>query len=233
MSVRNINRLLHVLPFEYRTSLLSRMEPVTLPVSTTLYRAGEIPKYVHFMTSGITSIVTFMEDGSGVEVGLVGCEGLVEGFHLLGPANVPSSGFVQVAGTALRIPFVELRKEFLASEMLRSRILQCVQRQSLMLSQIAACNRLHEVEERLARWLLMVQDRIGDHMFALTQEFLAEMIGARRTTVTLAAGRLQQSGLIEYRRGHIHILDREGLESAACECYPIVRGLVANLYQRC
>jgi CRP-like cAMP-binding protein len=224
------NRLLDSLPADYRRSLLSRMEQVALPIPTTLYRPNTLPKYAHFMTSGVTSIVTFMEDGNGVEVGLVGCEGLVEGFHLLGAAAVPTTGFVQVEGTALRLPFAELQHEFLVSEALRSRVLQFVQAQGLILGQIAACNRLHEVEERLARWLLMVQDRLGQNKFYLTQEFLAEMMGARRTTVTLAAGSLQRSGMIEYRRGHIHILDRESLESAACECYPLVRDLIPKLY---
>jgi CRP-like cAMP-binding protein len=201
------------------------MEEVTLPLSTTLWRPFEYPKYAHFMTSGITSIVTIMEDGSGVEVGLIGPEGLVEAFHLLGPASAQTTAFIQSAGTALRIPFAELKKEFLANEALRSVILRFVQGQGLMLSQLAACNRLHEIEERLARWLLMVSDRIGANEFYLTQTFLADMVGAQRTTVTLAAGNLQRGGLIEYRRGRIHILDRPGLEIAACECYPIVRDL--------
>lgn len=219
-----------MLPADYRSSLLARMEEVALPIPTNIYRAGEVPKYAHFMTSGITSIVTFMENGSGVEVGLIGSEGVVEAFHLLGSSNVPTTGMVQVEGAALRIPFAEFRKEFIRFEPLRFCVLQAVQGQALIVNQLAACNRLHEVEERLARWLLMVSDRIGKSEFNLTQEFLAEMIGAGRTTVTMAAGSLQRSGLIEYSRGHIHILDRERMESAACECYPIVRDLISNLY---
>ena len=108
-------------------------------------------------------------------------------------------------------------------------ILGQVQAAGLVMMQLSACNRLHEVEERLARWLLMIQDRLGSDHFYLTQEFLAEMIGARRTTVTLAAGSLQRSGLIGYKRGNIHILDRERMEAAACECYPIVRRLLGAL----
>ncbi|ADW69527.1 Crp/Fnr family transcriptional regulator [Granulicella tundricola] len=224
------NRLLEKLPAEYRTTLLARMEAITLPVPVNLYEPGVVPKYAHFMTSGVTSVVTFMEDGNGVEVGLIGREGLVEGMHLLGAGLLPTTGFIQVDGTALRMSFAELRREFQSSEMLRTLILAEVQAQNLVLGQIAACNRLHELEERLARWLLMVSDRLESDHFTLTQEFLAEMIGARRTTVTLAAGSLQRSGLIEYKRGHIKILDREGLESAACECYPIVRDLIETLY---
>jgi CRP-like cAMP-binding protein len=171
-----------------------------------------------------------MEDGSGVEVGLIGCEGLVEALHLLGEAMIPTTGFIQVEATALRMSFANLRKEFSSSEPFRNHVLQWIQGQSFVLSQISACNRLHELEERLARWLLMVRDRLGEDNFYLTQEFLADMLGTRRTTVTLAAGSLQRSGLIEYTRGKIHILDSDRLESAACECYGIVRALILNLY---
>ena len=230
MTERRSNRLLESLPAAYRSSLLDRMEEIALPIPTNLCRPCEVPKYAHFMTSGITSVVTFMENGSGVEVGLIGSEGLVEAFHLLGPASVPTTAFIQVEGTALRMSFADLNKEFLSNELLRSLILRNAQGQGLIVNQLAACNRLHEIEERLARWLLMVSDRMASDKFYLTQEFLAEMIGAQRSTVTLAAGSLQRSGLIEYRRGHIHILDRERMESVACECYPIVRDLAANLY---
>jgi CRP-like cAMP-binding protein len=124
------------------------------------------------------------------------------------------------------MPFTDFQRDFYPSAPVRDAVLRSVQSQTLVLSQIAACNRLHEVEERLARWLLMVSDRLASESFFLTQEFLAEMIGARRTTVTLAAGSLQRSGLIEYKRGHIVIVDRSGLEDSACECYRIVRDLM-------
>ena len=224
----NCNLLLEMLPSEYRASLRSRMEAISLPVDTVLYRPGQRPKYAHFMTSGIASIVVLMADGNGPEVGLIGREGLVEGFHLLGPASVPTSGLVRIEGTALRIPYAELQRDFAACEPLRRRILESVQIRCLIGSQIAACNRLHGLEQRLARWLLMVQDRIGGSMSFLTQQFLAEMLGAQRTSVNSATGSLQRSGLIEYRRGHVRILDREALESAACECYPIVQNLMLN-----
>jgi CRP-like cAMP-binding protein len=225
------NAILDALPSEYRQSLLARMEPISLPIETMLCRPGERPEYAHFMTSGIASVVTFMSNGHGAEVQLVGREGLVEGMHLLGPANAPTSAFIQVEGSALRMRFSDLQKELFPSGALLQRILESVQCQAFILSQLAACNRLHEIEERLARWLLMVQDRLESEKFYLTQEFLAQMIGARRTSVTLAAGSLQKSSLIEYRRGHIRILDGEGLQNAACECYPIVRDLVSNLYR--
>ncbi len=193
-----------------------------------------VPDYAHFMTSGMTSMVAFMSDGAGAEVGIVGSEGIVEGFHVLSPATVGSvqtRGFVQVAGTALRMRFTELRREFLTAEPLRSLVLGFVQSQASLLGQMAACNRLHEVEERLARWLLMVQDRTGDNMLPLTQEFLAQMLGTRRSSVTLAASSLQRAGLIEYHRGQVRVLNRELLEEAACECYPVTRKLFTSLYK--
>ena len=158
--------------------------------------------------------------------GLIGREGFPEAFHLLGEAGVPTNAFMQVEGTALRMPFADFHRDFQSIASIRDAVLRFVQSQSLILGQVAACNRLHEVEERLARWLLMVSDRLGESKFHLTQEFLAEMIGAQRSTVTLAAGNLQRSGLIEYRRGNIDIINRPGLEAAACECYPIVRDLL-------
>jgi CRP-like cAMP-binding protein len=124
-----------------------------------------------------------------------------------------------------------VQKAFRSSEEVRTRILEFVQEQAFSLEQIAACHRLHEAEERLARWLLTVQDRIGSDVLDLTQEFLAQMLGAQRTTVTMAAGALQRSGLIEYQRGRVKILNRENLEAAACDCYQVTKQLYANLYK--
>lgn len=226
MPVTSSNSILNGLPPAQRKSLLARMKMVPLPVGTVLTTPGEQPEHAHFMTSGITSVVTYMRDGGAAEVGLVGKEGVVEAMHLLGSAKSPTTAFVQVAGTALRIPFAAIQKEAAGGSPLFRGILEFVQRHNFTLTQLAACNGLHEIEERLARWLLMVQDRVESPSFDLTQEFMATMLGARRTSVTLAAGSLQRSGLIEYKRGHIHILDRKKLQNAACECYPIVRDLV-------
>ncbi len=170
------------------------------------------PKYIHFVTSGIVSIVTMMSNGEGVEVGLVGREGVPEAVHLLGPGLGVTECFVQVEATGLRMDFKRFFDEFFSQEAVRSVMLRYVQYHTLLTGQIAACNRLHEVEERLARWLLMVHDRTGTASFGLTQEFLAEMIGSRRSTVTLAAGLFKRSGIIEYRRGEITVLDRQALE---------------------
>jgi CRP-like cAMP-binding protein len=184
------------------------------------------------MTSGIASIVSSMSDGATAEVGIWGKEGLVESFHLLGKAKIPTRCFIQMEATALRMPFKDLQRDFLENEDLRETVLQCVQSQGFILGQLAACNRLHEAEERLARWLLMVRDRVDSESYFLTQEFLANMLGARRTTVTAAAGALQRKELIKYSRGRIRIVDVEGLENAACECYRTVRRLYLNFYSQ-
>jgi CRP-like cAMP-binding protein len=231
MADKPSNLLLDSLPANQRKALLARMELVPLPIGTVLYRSGEQPEHAHFMTSGIASIVTFMADGAGAEVGLVGREGLVEAINLLGSASPPTTAFIQVEGAALRMRYAELQKELFASGALIRRILQFAQCHGFILSQLAACNGLHEIEGRLARWLLMVEDRVQSDRFYLTQEFLSEMLGIRRTSVSAAASSLQKSGLIAYRRGNIQVLNRKGLEAAACECYPVVRDLAAHMNQ--
>jgi CRP-like cAMP-binding protein len=224
------NLLLAALSQSYRASLVARMRTVTLGPREILYEADETPKYAHFLTSGVASIVVSMSNGASTEVGLWGREGLVESFHLLGSARIPNRCIVQMESTALRIPFNELQKEFHESAELRDCVLQGVQSQTAILGQLAGCNRLHEAEARLARWLLMVRDRTESDTFLITQEFLAIMLGARRTTVTAAAGELQRRGLIHYSRGRIHVSDSEGLQQAACECYLTVRELYGSFY---
>ena len=138
---------------------------------------------------------------------------------------------MQMEGSGLKIAMVDLKEAFDSSEEIRQRILETVQEQALTIGQIAACNRLHEAEERLARWLLMARDRTQSDVLNITQEFLAEMLGARRTTVTMVAGALQRSGFIEYRRGQVRILDRINLEAAACDCYKVIKRLYDGLYK--
>jgi CRP-like cAMP-binding protein len=220
------NSILDRIPASKRNELLAQMEPVELQVGKVVIRPGEPSEFAHFVTSGIVSVVIYMKEGAAAEVGLIGKEGVVEAMQLLGKADSPTISFVQVAGHALRMPFADFEKEAFAYKPLMSAVLDFVQRHNFALTQLAACNGLHEIEERLARWLLMVQDRVDSPNFNLTQEFLAGMLGTRRTSVTLAAGSLQRSGLIEYRRGRIRILDRKKLEAAACECFPIVHGLL-------
>ena len=225
MITPGFNRLLEQLPTAYRQTMMAKMEAVTLKVASSILESNETPKFAHFVTSGIISVVHYMTNGDGVEVGMIGHEGLVEAFHLLGGASSPTKAFVQVEATALRMPFVELKRLFLENGPLQPVLLAYVQGQGFAGGPLIACNRLHEVEARMARWLLMVADRLQGNVFALTQEFLAEMIGASRTTVTLSAQRLHEAGLIKYSRGKVTILDRDALEGVACECYMVVRRL--------
>jgi CRP-like cAMP-binding protein len=230
MNGQPFNQLLASLSPACRSSLLSRLKPVSLPLRAVLYEPDEIPKYAHFITSGIASVVCSMSNGASAEVGIWGAEGLAESFHLLGKAKIPTRCFIQMEATALRMPYKELQKEFLENEEVRDAVLQCVQSQASILGQLAACNRLHEAEARLSRWLLMVRDRVDSENYFLTQEFLANMLGARRTTVTAAAGTLQRRGIIKYSRGRIRIIDAPALEKAACECYQTVRSIYLVFY---
>lgn len=226
------NLFLESLSIPSREWLSSRSTFVQLPIRSSLYSAETVPEFAYLITSGMASVVTAMADGKSAEVGVVGREGLVGAFQLLGPALVSTDCFIQVTATALRIRFSDLRVAFRSSEETRDRILEFVQEQSLSLCQLAGCNRLHEQDERLARWLLMVQDRTQTDLLEITQEFLALMLGAKRTTVTLVAGEMQREGLIEYRRGKIRILDRARLEQSACGCYQVVKNLFSNLYKQ-
>lgn len=225
------NLLLEALPSSEKSGILSQLTPVSMPVGTVLFNTGIFPRYVHFMTSGIASVVTTMSSGEAVEVGLVGREGFAEKFHLLGPELGEVRCFIQVAGTALRMDFKRFEKEFIQNPVLHRLVLRYVQFEAVTLTQLGACNRLHELEERLARWLLMVQDRTGEADIKLTQEFLGEMLGTRRSTVNLTLGSLQRSGVIENRRSGICIASREALMGVACECYPIILKAYQNLYK--
>jgi CRP-like cAMP-binding protein len=225
------NMLLDSLPPASREALQPYLEPVVLPAGTALFDPGVPPRYVHFLSSGMASVVTSMQGGDSIEVGLVGSKGLAEGLHLLGPLVGPRRCFMQVSGEGLRMRFRRFEEEFHRDPVLHGLVLQFVQYSNLVLAQIAACNRLHEVEPRLARWLLMVEDNVGNLDFDLTQEFLAEMLGTRRPTVTIMAGGLQRKGLIAYGRKRIRILDRQGLTKVACECYPVTQKLFHDLYR--
>jgi CRP-like cAMP-binding protein len=226
------NLLLSALSEENRQHILRRSVSVTLPDRISLYKPDQTPKYAYFMTSGIASVVTSTADGGTAEVGVIGHEGFTGAFHLLGPTHVPTDCFIQMEGTALRIGFADLASAFHSSPEIHSLILEFIQVQAVGLAQLAGCHRLHEAEERLARWLLMAQDRTQTDVLNLTQEFLAMMLGSRRTTVTMIAGAMQRSGLIEYHRGQVKIMNRENLEAAACDCYPLMKDLYAHVYTK-
>ncbi|MGI4831215.1 MAG: Crp/Fnr family transcriptional regulator [Janthinobacterium lividum] len=230
MSSQHANLFLNALSPASRDLLLGHCVEVDLPLRKSLYEPDNVPRYAYFMTSGIASVVTAMENGATAEVGLIGREGVVGSFHVLGPAKVSTNSFVQLEATGLRMPFSALVSAFRKNEEIRDRMLEFVQAQAVSLSQLAGCNRLHENEERLSRWLLMAQDRTQSDVLNFTQDFLGMMLGARRTTVTVIAGVLQRSGLIEYHRGRVKIINRENLEAVACDCYQVMKELYVNLY---
>ncbi len=213
-----------------RRLLMEQCRAVDLPLRTVLYASEQSPQHAYFLTSGLASVVTSMPDGSTVEVGVMGREGVIGGLHLLGPCVISTECLMQLEGTALSISLSALRTVFRDSAVIRWRVLEFVQSHTASLGQLAACHRLHLAEERLARWLLMVQDRVKSDHLDLTQEFLGNMLGSRRTTVTKAAGVLEAAGAIESRRGHLRVVDRGRLEAAACVCYPVVSSLLDQLY---
>jgi len=230
MSAPRTNILLESLPKRLREAILSESKELPLPQRTSLQAQEEDPRYAYFLTSGVASVVVGHSEGAACETLLIGREGVTGALSLLGASVSPAECFIQVPGTGYQFPFPRLRELFSSSPELRTRVLECVQQQAMSTIRVAACNAAHEAEPRLARWLLMIQDRTEEDSFQLTQEFLAQMLGARRTTVALAAGSLQKSGLIEYSRGKVTILSREDLRSAACDCYGVTKRLLTELY---
>jgi CRP-like cAMP-binding protein len=200
------------------------LQRVTLDTGYVLAEPGQHFTHILFPESAIISIVNYMADGSGVEVGTVGNEGMAGLPAYLEAEASEGRTFCQLAGVALRAPVATVIQAAHDSDGLRRLLNRYTQAYMTQVSQSAACNRLHSIEQRCARWLLMTHDRMGGgEVILLKQEFLALMLGVRRAGVTLAAGALQDAGLIRYRRGSIRVLDREGLEAASCECYAIVR----------
>jgi CRP-like cAMP-binding protein len=218
------NRILSALPVEDYRRLTSEARHITLPGGGRLYEADQPIHNVHFILDGIGSVVTTMDEGTSIEIMIVGWEGMV-GLHALQEptATVPTSAFIQIPGSALEVSAVTVRNEFHRGGEFHSLLLPYMQFALVQISQCAACNRLHDLEERLSRWLLMVNDRLRVNEFELTHEFLAQMLGTRRSSVTLAAGVLQRAGLLTYHRGRVQIIDRKGLEDVACECYPTLK----------
>jgi CRP-like cAMP-binding protein len=216
------NRLLECLPSPDRERVLSKLVPNFLKVKTVLFEPGEVVDAVYFPLDGVVSLVTPLEDGAIVEVATIGNEGLVGVPVVLG-GSLAVRAISQVAGRTLTMSASDFLDEIAKSQPVARLVQNYVQALFGQISQAAACNRLHSSEERLSRWLLMSQDRVGKDEFIITQEFLGQMLGARRATVTLAAGMLQRAGLIRYHRGHIAIVDRDGLEAVSCECYRVIR----------
>ena len=220
------NKLLARLPHEDRLRIEVQLVPHFLRLKTVLFEPGEVVDGVHFPLDGVISLVAPMEDGNIVEVATIGKEGLVGVPTVLG-GSLRVRAISQVAGRALSMPTSAFLHELASCPPLARVVQSYVLALFGQISQAAACNRLHSTEERLSRWLLMSHDRVGRDEFPITQEFLGQMLGARRATVTLSAGLLQRAGLIRYHRGHVEILDRDGLEATSCECYRVIRDELA------
>jgi CRP-like cAMP-binding protein len=216
------NFLLCALPPAERVHLLPHLQPVRFSLGQVLYEPGERIAYCYFPTSSAVSLLYSMQDGSTAEMGIVGNEGVVGVAVFLGGESTCSRAMVPLAGDAFRLPAKVLQTEFAHPGPLQCLLLRYTQALITQVSQTAVCNRLHSVEQRLCRWLLLCHDRRNHAELLMTQELIANMLGGRRESVTLAAGHLQDAGLIYCRRGRIGILDRCGIESIVCECYGTV-----------
>jgi CRP-like cAMP-binding protein len=213
------NHLIASLPRRDRASLLAACESVEVNIGTLLCRPGESTRHVYFPGDCVISLVTAVAGEPGLEVGMVGREGMLGAQLALGVIANPLHALVQSTGTAWRVAAAPFHRELSSSKALQASLNRYVYVLMAQLAIAAACTRFHNVEPRLARWLLMTQDRMHSDRFHLTHEFLAHMLGVRRVGITGAASDLQRQGLIRYRRGDITVLDRAGLEAAACSCY--------------
>ena len=222
------NAILLGLPNGECVALFSKMEFVLLPVRTVLNEVDEPIKFAFFLNDGLASFLSIASDGKSVEVGLCGREGFVGLPLTAGLSTSPTRVIMQVAGSGFRVSAKRLGAALRDCPELARQLQLFVHEMALQASQVAACNRLHEVDERLARWLLMSQDRLDGDLVPLTQEFLAHMLGTRRASVTVAAGILQKARLITYKRGTVTIENRARLEAAACDCYVILVRQVEN-----
>ena len=217
------SRILLSIPDDEYEALLPHLEFVDFRLHQSLHESPDGLEYGYFLNLGLTSLVIETQDGRSVEVGIVGREGFVGvplavGFHM-----TPYRACVQANGNGFKIKAEILEVTLNATPNLRLRLNQYAQAQGMQVAQLAACNRLHEIDQRLARWLLMCQDRIGSDLLPMTHEFFAQMLGTGRPSVSLAAAVLQRAGFIQYARGTVKITDRKGLEAAACECYAVIQ----------
>ena len=222
------NEILLALPQAESEILFPKLEFIRLKVHHVLQEPGDALKSVYFCNSGMISILSVFADGKSVEVGVVGREGFLGLPLLVGFRTAPTRAIVQIEGTAFRVDSDTLITLLPRCPELTRKLQQYSQIFSLQLSQVAACNRLHEVHERLARWLLMCSDRVSSNDLPLTQEILGQMLGTRRSSVTVAAGILQKAGIIANSRGDVKIVDLKKLQETTCECYGIMRRQISD-----
>lgn len=216
------NHLLASLRKEDLARVISKLEPVTFPLGDVLYESGDKLDYAYFPTTAVVSMLYIMEDGGTAEIGIIGNDGVLGISLFLGGETTTSRAVIQSAGDALRMKPKDLRDEFSRGGRFQDLLMRYTQALMTQISQTAVCNRLHSVDEQLCRWLLLSHDRLDSDKLVMTHDLISNMLGVRREGVTLAAKKLAAKSLIKNTRGTITILDRHGLEDAACECYEIV-----------
>jgi len=231
-TVRPRNLILSRMPEDQFRILARFLVPVDMPVGMQLLVPSAPVEHVYFPVSGLVSVDALTERGESVEVGVIGREGLSGVYGLLGHDQGAHSVIMQGPGAGLRIRMGIVRDEFLKGGAFAQLVYSFVYMQTVQMAQSVLCNRLHPVEARMARWMLTACDRMQTDSLQLTQEFLAQMLGSRRSTVTVSAGQLQRDGLIDYTRGRVRVVDRPGLEAKSCECYHIVRTTYDKLIGR-
>jgi CRP-like cAMP-binding protein len=217
------NHLLDALPRSDYERLTPHLELIPMKLGDVLYEPGIKMRHVYFPTTSIVSLLYVMEDGASAEIAIVGNEGILGISLFMGGETTPSRAVVQGGGFGFRLRAQLLKDEFARSGPMLRLLLRYTQALITQMSQTAVCNRHHSVDQQLCRWLLLSLDRLASNELAMTQELIANMLGVRREGVTEAAGKLQDAGLIRYRRGRITVLDRAGVESRSCECYQVVK----------
>jgi len=217
------NLLLAAMSDEVTERMFPHLEGLQMPLGEVLYESGTASKYVYFPTDSIVSLLYVMEDGNSAEISVVGKEGVVGISVFMGGGSTPSRAIVQSAGHVYRLAGQWLKDEFNRDPGMRVLMLRYTQALITQMAQTAVCNRHHSIDQQLCRWILLSLDRLPSNKLNMTQELIANMLGVRREGVTQAAGILQHSGAIEYKRGHITVLDRPQLERLCCECYAVVR----------
>jgi CRP-like cAMP-binding protein len=223
------NRLLAALSAVELRRLRRHLEPVKMALGEVVYESGRPLEHVYFPTNCIVSLLYVLESGASAEIAVVGNEGVVGISIFMGGETTPSRAVVQSAGDAYRLPQKLMMAEFNRGGGMQHLMLRYTQSLITQMAQTAVCNRHHSVDQQLCRWLLLSIDRLPQPELTMTQELIANMLGVRREGVTEAAGKLQKSGVISYRRGHIKVLDRQRLEGMSCECYDVVRRETARL----
>ena len=225
----NQNHLLAALPAAEFERLAAHLELVPMLLGETLYEPGGQLQHVYFPTTAIVSLICILESGASAEIAGVGNEGVLGISLFMGGDTTPSSAVVQAAGHGYRLHATLLMEEFNRAGLVHRLFLRYTQALVTQMFQTAACNRHHSIEQQLCRWLLLTLDRLPSNELIMTQELVAGALGVRRESITEAAGSLQRAGVIRYRRGHIAVLERSGLEAGACECYAVVKKELARL----